>query len=109
MSSVRVTVLKRMADVGLVEEYMGDEVKAARLADPRCDKFEDGQEFVIDDLAASPEGFCVWAWSDLHKEILALATGGDMRPWVKHPGTAIACCTDAFRPVVFKLERIEAK
>ena len=107
MTGLRITVIKRMADVDLVEEYMGDEVKGGRLAEPRCDHFEDGQQFILDDLAKVPEGFCAWAWSDMHKEILALWTGGDMQPWVKYPGTAIACCTDAFRPVVFKLKRIE--
>lgn len=107
MSTLRITVLKRTADIDLIEEYMGDKVKADRLAAPMCDHLEDGQEFILDDLAKVPEGFCAWAWSDMHKEILSIATGGDMRPWVKHPGTAIACCTDAFRPVVFKLERID--
>jgi uncharacterized repeat protein (TIGR04076 family) len=28
-------------------------------------------------------------------------------PWVEQKGAAIACCTDGYRPVVFKIERIE--
>ena len=107
MSTLRITVLKRTADVDLIEEYMGEEVKEDRLAAPKCDHFEDGQEFILDDLAKVPEGFCAWAWSDMYKEILSIATGGDMRPWVKYPGTAIACCTDGLNPVVFHIEPIE--
>jgi uncharacterized repeat protein (TIGR04076 family) len=33
--------------------------------------------------------------------------GGNFDPWVKEKGTAIACCTDGYRPVVFKIEAIE--
>jgi len=107
LSDVRITVLRRTAQVDLVEEYMGDEVREARLANPVCTLFEEGDEFIVSSLADCPEGFCVWAWSDMHKEILTLACGGDMRPWIKYPGTALACCTDALRPVIFKLERVD--
>ena len=107
MSDVRITVLRKTAHPDLVAEYMGDEVRDARLANPVCTLFQEGDEFIVSSLADCPEGFCVWAWSDMHKEILTLACGGDMRPWIKHPGTALACCTDALRPVIFKLERIE--
>jgi uncharacterized repeat protein (TIGR04076 family) len=105
---LKITVLRRLALTDLVEEYMGDGVKEARLASPQCGLFYDGQEFILDSLTQAPEGFCVWAWSDLHKEILTLENGGTMEPWIKHPGTALACCTDALRPVIFELERIEA-
>jgi len=104
---LKITVLRRLALPDLVEEYMGDSVKAARLASPKCDLFYDGQEFILDSLTTAPEGFCVWAWADLHKEILTLENGGTMQPWIRYPGTALACCTDALRPVIFKLERID--
>jgi uncharacterized repeat protein (TIGR04076 family) len=32
---------------------------------------------------------------------------GQGYPWVKQPETAITCCTDGFRPVTFKVERID--
>ena len=38
--------------------------------------------------------------------ITAIMTGGDL-PWMKQRGLAIATCTDAFRPVIFKIERVE--
>jgi uncharacterized repeat protein (TIGR04076 family) len=53
-----------------------------------------------------PEGFCPWAWADIRKEILAAATGSDLS-WIKKPGTIITGCTDWFRPVIFRVERMD--
>jgi uncharacterized repeat protein (TIGR04076 family) len=36
-----------------------------------------------------------------------VADGEYIMPWVEQKGAAIACCTDGYRPVVFKIERIE--
>lgn len=105
MYKCKITVLKRVANPKIVDEYMGDEPKAGNVIP--CQNFQDGQEFVLDSWAAPPEGFCTWAWADIHKYILLVMSGGDFTPWVKQKGTAIACCTDGYRPVVFKLERIE--
>ena len=105
MHKCKITVLKRMANQELIDEYMGDEYRARNVAP--CDNLEDGQEFTVESPGVPPEGFCAWAWSNIHKEIVAVMSGGDFTPWVKQRGTAIACCTDGFRPVVFKIERIE--
>ena len=105
MYEVKITVLKCLAHPDLVEEYMGDAVKPARLASPHCGVFKEGQAFVLGDPSEVPEGFCAWAWADIHREILAISSGGNLDPWLKRPGLAIACCTDGFRPVVFKIER----
>jgi len=102
---VKITVLKCLAHPDLVREYMGDEVKDARLATPRCGALKEGQEFLLTDPSVVPDGFCAWAWADIHREILAISAGGSLEPWLKRPGLAIACCTDGFRPVVFKIER----
>jgi len=102
---VKITVLKCLAHPDLVEEYMGNAVKPERLEDPRCGVFEEGQVFVLPDASVIPDGFCAWAWADIHREILAISSGGNLDPWLKRPGLAIACCTDGFRPVVFKIER----
>ena len=105
MYEVKITVLKCLAHPDLVEEYMGDEVKGARLANPKCGALREGQEFVLSDPSIVPEGFCAWAWADIHREILTISAGGDLNPWLKRPGLAIACCSDGFRPVVFRIER----
>jgi uncharacterized repeat protein (TIGR04076 family) len=60
---------------------------------------------VIEDFAGVPEGFCSSAWAAMRHDVLAVATGADM-PGVRHPGTAITGCTDWFRPVIFKVQRM---
>jgi uncharacterized repeat protein (TIGR04076 family) len=98
MAQAKITVLKRMVNRDLIQEYLGDEQGAP------CGLFEDGQVFIQEDWRP-PEGFCPWAWSDIHKEIILVRRGGDQGEKLK--GMAIACCTDAFKPVAFKIERIE--
>ena len=69
-----------------------------------CSRFEECDQFVSEG-ANMPEGFCSWAWCDIQKYVLTLARGGDF-VGVK-PGAFVTCCTDGFRPVFFKLERLE--
>ena len=45
-----------------------------------------------------PEGFCDWAWADIRTYIGLVHAGGMEQ--------TVACCTDGFRPVFFKLERL---
>ncbi len=101
----RITVLKRTINQDLIDEYLINEYQGTG----RCESFEDGQEFVIESeeqLATVPEGFCAWAWADIRKDIVAVATGAD-QPGFKRRGTAVTGCTDWFRPVIFKVERME--
>lgn len=107
MYKIKITVLKRMANPDLIAEYAGDKVRETRLASPQCGLFTDGQEFTLSDASEVPDGFCAWAWADIHREILAMSAGGSLTPWLAKPGVAIACCSDGFRPVVFKIERRE--
>ena len=71
-----------------------------------CSILEEGQEFVVGENGDMPKGFCHWAWDDIYKKVITLMFGGNF-PWMKEKGTSITCCTDGFRPVIFKLERIE--
>ncbi len=90
--SVKLTVLKR----GFEKDY-ADRFRNGRGAP--CDKFKDGQEFTITSHWALPAGFCEWAWGDIRTYIHdVFATGA----------TTVACCTDGFRPVFFKIERLDA-
>ena len=102
MPNCRITVLKTTVNRDLMDEYLED---AYRDAGP-CECFSEGQEIVIEDHSAVPEGFCPSAWADIRKDILTVALGGNM-PGIKEPGTVIAGCTDWFRPVIFKIERID--
>ena len=68
------------------------------------DKASVGQKFIADGTDM-PEGFCGWAWSDIEKIVLTLSRGGNFRGVPK--GTFVTCCTDGYRPVIFKLERLK--
>ena len=98
MAKVKSTVVKRMSNPDLITQY-GQGVAEV------CDRFQDGQEFVLDRLNMPP-GFCSWAWADIQRDAAIVFNGGNLS-WVRQPGVAISCCTDGFRPVVFKVERIE--
>ena len=102
MSKVKITVLKKALHQDLLDEYLdpGSRERGFGI----CTAFEEGQEFVVG--ASCPEGFCGWAWADIQRDVMAVLFGNGF-PWVGPENTAITCCTDGFRPVTFKLERIE--
>lgn len=102
MAKCRITVLKRTVHRDLIDEYWKEGI--AVQSGP-CERFEDGQEFTLDDTLAPPAGFCSWAWADIRSSVLAIMFGADL-PWSR-PGVNIACCTDGCRPVIFKVERID--
>ena len=102
MARCKITVLKRTINQDLIDEYMVDEYRGTGP----CEYFRDGQEFIIEDHVEVPEGFCASAWADIRKDIFSVATGSNM-PWIRQAGTTIAGCTDWFRPVIFKVERME--
>ena len=72
--------------------------------EPVCPAFEVGDAFIVDSENC-PAGFCQGAFVDIFRYISGLRAGADYS-WMKEPGTMITCCTDGFRPVVFKLERM---
>jgi uncharacterized repeat protein (TIGR04076 family) len=105
MPKCKITVLKRTINQDLIDEYLDDPYRDIG----RCECFEEGQEFVIDP-ATVPEDFCArcaWAWADIRKDILAVASGADM-VGMRQPGTVITGCTDWLRPVIFKVERMKS-
>ena len=96
-ASVKITVLKRLV--------LSDLDKYKKEPSVACALFNDGQEFVSKGIQI-PEGFCSWAWADIQRDVAVLALNGNF-DWVKDEGIGISCCTDGFRPVIFKLERME--
>ena len=101
MPKCKITVLKRMVNRDLADEYLDT---TGDFGD--CEQFSDGQEVIVEHPFRPPEGFCPWAWADIRGDIMIVMAGGDV-PWTKQRGTVIAGCTDWFRPVIFKVERIE--
>ena len=102
MPKVKITVVKRP---NLDEIHADSDLGCTPQMDPVCDRFREGQEFVTD-FSSVPEGFCTGAYADIYRFLSGLRFGADY-PWVKEPGKVLVCCTDGFRPVVFRLERIE--
>ena len=101
----KITVLKRSINQDLVDEYLDDAYRNLGI----CERFQDGQEFVIEGenaLQQPPKDFCAWAWADIRKDILTIAFGGNC-PGLKKGGIVITGCTDWFRPVIFKVERMD--
>ena len=99
---VRITVLK-LSKPG---DLWGRDLPGVTSVKDACSAFAVGQQFVVDEYGHCPEGFCPHAWYDVWPWIMHLRFGGDF-PWMLEKGTAVVCCTDGFRPVIFKLERIE--
>ena len=99
----KITILKRTLNKDLVDEYIVDEYKEMGS----CEKFKEGEEFIIDPmLAMVPENFCDWAWADIRRDIMMVASGAQFEG-LKKPNMTIAACTDWFRPVYFKIEKID--
>jgi uncharacterized repeat protein (TIGR04076 family) len=99
MTTFKITVLKRMSNQDLADEYCGVD------AEVPCPHFDDGQEFVLE-RGGPPEGFCGWAWNDIRQLYQVLRNGGST-PSMRDKNVLVACCTDGIRPVAFKLERID--
>ena len=72
---------------------------------PVCPFYQVGDEFMVEQTEL-PAGFCVSAFHDIYRYIFSLRTGGNFS-WMAKAGEAVVCCTDAFRPVVFRLERLD--
>lgn len=97
--SVRITVIKRSLNRDVVEDHLPE--RASKIGP--CGVFRDGQVFEIKGrLPEKPEGFCDWAWVDIH-QIVAMAFVGVEPP----AGLAFPCCTDGLRPVTFHVEPVK--
>ena len=103
---IRITVVKKWNMKELYGEKPGG---LTPVTEPVCEYFREGQEFIIDfaeDDPLMPKGFCSGAWHDIFRWLSALRYGGDFG-WIEEEGAILACCTDALRPVVFRLERLQ--
>ena len=100
-ANCKITVIKTTVNQDLIDAYMTDSMKHSRP----CSTFQEGDVFFVTSEFSMPDNFCHWAWADLRKEILAVINGVSYA-WYRRPGMAIAGCTDWFRPVYFKIERL---
>ncbi len=106
MIKCKITVIKRTFNKELVEEYVENDRK--KNLGP-CEVFREGQEFVTDVFGGMPQGFCPWAWDDLYKVLVGFAADGNFGMWSQNKNSLLSCCTDATRPVIFKVEKMEVE
>ena len=105
MPGCRITVLKRMFNADLADAYRRPDAPYGPC--PFC---EEGDQWTVGGAGERPEGFpCDWAWNDIERFVLAMTLGGGFGRWMRDPDTFVACCTDGVKPVVFKLERLDAE
>ena len=103
MTRLKLTVLERTFNREIAEAYGAEAFKRGGDFGP-CSRFEDGKVFCLDGITPPP-GFCPRAWADIHGEVHMVANGGE-QDFTKRHGSAISCCTDGIRPVIFRIERI---
>jgi len=98
LSTLRITVLKKMHFPDLQAEYARPGTFGI------CSAFEEGQ--VFETTEAKPDGFCSWAWADIQRDVTLVRADAEL-PWIGAKRTMISCCTDGFRPVVFRIEKLD--
>ena len=105
---VKITVIKKTFYSDLVDELTTgpDDWREGTIGSKAncCHSFDIGHEF-ISDGTHMPDGFPDPPWVDIQKYVFILGRGGNMLG--VENGTYVTNCTDGFRPVTFKLERIE--
>lgn len=106
MAKCRVKVLKQFYDEDLAKKYLvnSDNLYPCRFFP------EMGVSWIIDANCEMPEGFCRSAWASIERNVFTFTRGGGNiagSKWMKDENKMLTCCTDAVRPVVFLLERID--
>jgi uncharacterized repeat protein (TIGR04076 family) len=102
MTKLKITVLKRMHNPELVNQYLKDKVQKDFGL---CDVFKEGQEFILNEPFSMPADFCRWAWNDIQQSLTGLTSGDYTDTVYKDQNIVIAGCTDGLRPVIFKIEK----
>ena len=94
----RITVIKKAFHKDVIDQYLPEISDRAEI----CPVFQEGQTFVVEGpFPSKPEGFCDWAWTDIHKTVALMMMGANLTP-----GSEFSCCSDGLRPVTFRIERI---
>jgi len=102
-AKIKITVIKKFSS----KDVLGYDFKFPNgFVMKDCPLVKEGQEFVVEDELARPEGFCRWAWVDIYKDVGILTMGGNFAEG-ELAGLKYSTCSDGLKPVVFKLERIE--
>ena len=105
MARLKITVLERTYNKEIADEYASAEFLERGGGGP-CPRFVEGQTF-FSEGTDRPAGFCDRAWSDIYGEIRMVRSGG-AHDFMKQPGSAMGNCTSGIRPVIFRIESVDA-
>lgn len=99
----KITVLKRTFHQDLVDAF----IEEGNKPPGPCECFKEGEEFIVDPSKPPGDFYnrCPWAWADIYKSLINVSSGANMIG-AKEKGFVISGCTDWFRPVIFKIERL---
>jgi uncharacterized repeat protein (TIGR04076 family) len=103
MSRIRITVVKGLSRGEVFGDDIPDVINKPGGPEARCGRHAAGETYVSVDLAR-PEGFCDWAFTDIHRDLVYLAFGNRFN---REGKVQYAACTDGTNPVVFRLERVD--
>ena len=103
MSKIKISVLKGLSRSEVFGDDVPDIIDKPKGSNDKCGRHTAGQTYTSIDLQ-KPEGFCDWAFTDIHKDLVFLAYGNKFN---KVDKIQYAACTDGTNPVIFKIERIE--
>ena len=105
---VKITLVKKTFHADLVSEFTTrpNQWEKGSIGENAncCHAFDIGHEFISDETHM-PEGFPDPPWVDIQKYVFILGRGENMVG--VHNGIFVTNCSDGFRPITFKLERIE--
>lgn len=97
---VKITVVKKAFFDDLIQNEFGS------LTDfSICERFVEGQEFILANIGKIPEGFCSWAWADIQRDLAMIEFGAKPEPSLTNPHSIYSCCSEGLRPVIFKIEK----
>jgi len=103
VKTVRITVIEKSINQKLIANHLPEE----RAAAFRACGHEVGETFEVRQPVMCPEGLCPWAWHDIESFVRIAAFEGTIEGQIPE-NSWVRCCTDAFRPVTFLIEPIEA-
>ncbi len=95
----KITVVQKGINKTIINTYLNNPERVSL-----CDRVDEKQEFIVTNPYEMPDTMCASAWADIRPYILTIASGGSFE-MMKEKHTALATCTDLFRPVIFKIER----
>lgn len=100
MNKVKITVIETDYKEELIKQYGSPLLEV-------CHRHKVGDTYIT--AFQKPEQLCEDAWCCIEKFVFTLAHTDEplfWNDWSKQ-GTAIVCCNDGFRPVTFKIERLD--